>query len=178
MAGGGIGGLEALLGPGNDGLAADDEGFVLTGDDGRVAGAERTWAIGDGIPIDGLALSTTPPRRANAPTWADRGRVFRSLTFWLRPAFVLRVINRFQKVAGFDRAIALASSALTALIPFAIAAATVAVSVSDQDPRGVVRRSLQPAVPARVLSATHSGRWTAAAPASASPAGCWRRSPR
>ena len=44
----------------------------------------------------------------------------RTLTFWLRPEFVLRVINRFQKVAGFDRAIALASGALTAMIPLAI----------------------------------------------------------
>jgi membrane protein len=50
----------------------------------------------------------------------NRERVLRTLTFWLRPAFVLRVINRFQKVAGFDRAVALASSALTALIPLTI----------------------------------------------------------
>jgi membrane protein len=50
----------------------------------------------------------------------DRERVIRTLTFWLRPEFVLRAINRFQKVAGFDRAIALASSALTATIPLAI----------------------------------------------------------
>ncbi|MFF4547896.1 YhjD/YihY/BrkB family envelope integrity protein [Streptomyces sp. NPDC001406] len=32
----------------------------------------------------------------------------------------MRVINRFQKIAGFDRSMALASSALTALIPLAI----------------------------------------------------------
>ena len=50
----------------------------------------------------------------------DRERVLRTLTFWLRPEFVLRVVNRFQKVAGFDRSIALASSALTATIPLAI----------------------------------------------------------
>ena len=50
----------------------------------------------------------------------DRERVLRTLTFWLRPAFVLRALNRFQKVAGFDRAVALASSALTAMIPVAI----------------------------------------------------------
>src|SRR5204862_5511783 len=50
----------------------------------------------------------------------DRKDMVRLATFWLRPAFVLRVVNRFQKVAGFDRAIALASSALTALIPLAI----------------------------------------------------------
>lgn len=50
----------------------------------------------------------------------DRERVLRTLTFWLRPDFVLRVVNRFQRIAGFDRSIALASSALTALIPLAI----------------------------------------------------------
>jgi uncharacterized BrkB/YihY/UPF0761 family membrane protein len=52
----------------------------------------------------------------------ERERVQQTLTFWLRPRFVLRVVNRFQKVAGFDRAIALASSALTAVIPLAIVA--------------------------------------------------------
>jgi uncharacterized BrkB/YihY/UPF0761 family membrane protein len=33
---------------------------------------------------------------------------------------VLRALNRFQRIAGFDRAVALASSALTAMIPLAI----------------------------------------------------------
>ncbi len=56
----------------------------------------------------------------------DRERVVRTLTFWLRPQFVLRVVNRFQKVAGFDRSIALASSALTATIPLTIIASAVA----------------------------------------------------
>jgi uncharacterized BrkB/YihY/UPF0761 family membrane protein len=55
------------------------------------------------------------------PRWTvDRERVLRTLTFWLRPEFVLRVVNRFQKVAGFDRSVALASSALTAMIPLTI----------------------------------------------------------
>jgi uncharacterized BrkB/YihY/UPF0761 family membrane protein len=53
-----------------------------------------------------------------------RERVARTLTFWLRPEFVLRVVNRFQKVAGFDRSIALASGALTATIPLAILASS------------------------------------------------------
>ena len=57
---------------------------------------------------------------------AQRERVARTLTFWLRPEFDLRVVSRFQKVAGFDRAIALASGALTATIPLAILASTVA----------------------------------------------------
>ena len=56
----------------------------------------------------------------------DRERVLRTLTFWLRPEFLLRVVNRFQKVAGFDRSIALASGALTAMIPLTIVASAVA----------------------------------------------------
>ena len=52
----------------------------------------------------------------------NRERLLRTLTFWLRPEFVLRVVNRFQQVAGFDRAIALASAALTATIPLMIVA--------------------------------------------------------
>ena len=56
----------------------------------------------------------------------DRERVVRSLMFWLRPEFVLRVVNRFQKVAGFDRSIALASGALTAMIPLTIVVSAVA----------------------------------------------------
>ena len=54
-----------------------------------------------------------------------RSRVVRTLTFWLRPEFVLRVVNRFQKVAGFDRSVALASSALTATIPLLIVTSAV-----------------------------------------------------
>jgi uncharacterized BrkB/YihY/UPF0761 family membrane protein len=63
----------------------------------------------------------------------DRERVVRTLTFWLRPRFVLRVVNRFQKIAGFDRAIALASSALTAIIPLAIVTSTVATELGGKD---------------------------------------------
>ena len=55
----------------------------------------------------------------------SRERVTRTLTFWLRPEFVLRVVNRFQKVAGFDRSIALASGALTATIPLTIVTSAV-----------------------------------------------------
>ena len=56
----------------------------------------------------------------------------RTLTFWLRPRFVLRVVNRFQKVAGFDRAIALASGALTAMIPLAIVTSTIATHLGGK----------------------------------------------
>src|SRR6476619_2205554 len=62
-----------------------------------------------------------------------RERVGRTLTFWLRPEFVLRVVNRFQKVAGFDRAIALASGAFTATIPLAIVASAVASHYGGKD---------------------------------------------
>jgi uncharacterized BrkB/YihY/UPF0761 family membrane protein len=66
-------------------------------------------------------------------TRVDRERVIRTLTFWLRPAFVLRALNRFQKIAGFDRAVALASSALTAMIPLAILTGAVLPSGNGQD---------------------------------------------
>ncbi len=69
------------------------------------------------IPPDGSQLTTRLS--------LDRERIVRILTFWLRPAFVLRVLNRFQLIAGFDRAMALASSALTALIPLAVLAGAV-----------------------------------------------------
>ncbi|HEX5900871.1 MAG TPA: hypothetical protein VFY32_15815 [Solirubrobacteraceae bacterium] len=62
----------------------------------------------------------------------DRERVLRTLTFWLRPQFVLRVVNRFQKVAGFDRSIALASSALTATIPLAILTSAVSTQLGGK----------------------------------------------
>ena len=62
----------------------------------------------------------------------NRERLIRTLTFWLRPSFVLRVVNRFQKVAGFDRAIALASSALTAVIPLAIVASAISSALGGR----------------------------------------------
>ena len=66
----------------------------------------------------------------------NRERVLRTLTFWLRPEFVLRVLNRFQKVAGFDRSIALASGALTATIPLTIVTSAVAIAARGQGHRG------------------------------------------
>ncbi|MEK0098389.1 hypothetical protein WDA79_07735 [Streptomyces sp. A475] len=60
-------------------------------------------------------------------TEINRESLVRKLTFWLRPAFALRVINRFQKISGFDRSMALASSALTALVPLSILLGTVFV---------------------------------------------------
>jgi len=66
--------------------------------------------VGRGLSVDD-SHQLKPRRRV------DRERIARTLTFWLRPEFVLRVVNRFQKVAGFDRSVALASGAFTATIP-------------------------------------------------------------
>jgi membrane protein len=63
----------------------------------------------------------------------DRERVLRTLTFWVRPALALRAINRFQRIAGFDRAVALASSALTALIPLAVVSGAVLTRLGAKD---------------------------------------------
>jgi len=71
--------------------------------------------------------------RAAPRPWADRGRVFRTLTFWLRPVFALRIVTRFQKVAGFDRAVALASSALTAIVPLAIVTGAIVTHLGGKD---------------------------------------------
>jgi uncharacterized BrkB/YihY/UPF0761 family membrane protein len=60
-------------------------------------------------------------------------RLRRTLTFWLRPEFVLRVVSRFQKVAGFDRSIALASGALTATIPLAIVTSSLISALGGKD---------------------------------------------
>lgn len=62
-----------------------------------------------------------------------RERVIRTLTFWLRPAFALRVLHRFQLIAGFDRSMALASSALTALVPLGVLAGAVFGNVLSTD---------------------------------------------
>jgi uncharacterized BrkB/YihY/UPF0761 family membrane protein len=64
---------------------------------------------------------------------SKRIRILRTLTFWLRPEFVLRVVSRFQKVAGFDRAIALASAALTATIPLVIATSSATTKLGGRD---------------------------------------------
>jgi uncharacterized BrkB/YihY/UPF0761 family membrane protein len=63
----------------------------------------------------------------------ERERILRTLTFWFRPAFVLRAVNRFQKIAGFDRAVALASSALTASVAVLILAGAILPDVSGSD---------------------------------------------
>jgi uncharacterized BrkB/YihY/UPF0761 family membrane protein len=63
----------------------------------------------------------------------NRERVLRTLTFWLRPDFALRVVNRFQRIVGFDRSMALASTGLTALIPVAVLYSSVVGTVGGQD---------------------------------------------
>ena len=63
----------------------------------------------------------------------NRERARQTLTFWLRPEFALRVLNRFQKVAGFDRAVALASGALTAMIPLLIVTGSLSSQLGGKD---------------------------------------------
>ena len=79
-----------------------------------------------------IAMTGREPTGLERQRRADREVVVRTLTFWLRPEFVLRVINRFQKVAGFDRAVALASGALTATIPLAIITSAVATQLGGR----------------------------------------------
>src|SRR3954465_6594828 len=79
-------------------------------------------------------------RRSVRQRRVNRERVVRTLTFWLRPEFLLRVVNRFQKVAGFDRAIALASAALTATIPLLIVTSAAA---SELGGKGTANRIIE-----------------------------------
>jgi sulfide:quinone oxidoreductase len=64
-----------LLGPGIDGLAADEEGFVLTDEDQKVRGTERTWAAGDGVesPLKFGGLATHQARIAAAAIAREAG---------------------------------------------------------------------------------------------------------
>jgi sulfide:quinone oxidoreductase len=57
-----------LVGPGTEGVPADEEGFIRADDDGLVEGCERTWAAGDGVvsPLKFGGLATHQARRAAA----------------------------------------------------------------------------------------------------------------
>ena len=57
-----------LVGPAIDGLPADEEGFIIAGDDARVDGCEQTWAAGDAVvsPLKFGGLATHQARRAAA----------------------------------------------------------------------------------------------------------------
>jgi uncharacterized BrkB/YihY/UPF0761 family membrane protein len=63
----------------------------------------------------------------------NRERVIRTLTFWLRPAFVLRAVSRFQRIAGFDRALALASISFSAMAPLMIVSGAVLAQIGVED---------------------------------------------
>jgi uncharacterized BrkB/YihY/UPF0761 family membrane protein len=63
----------------------------------------------------------------------ERERIVRTLTFWLRPEFVLRVVNRFQKAGGFDRSIALSSSALTAATALLILTSALSTQIGGKN---------------------------------------------
>jgi sulfide:quinone oxidoreductase len=60
--------IPRLLGPDMPGVESDQSGFVQTGEDGRVAHADRVWAAGDGIvsPVKFGALATHQARCAAA----------------------------------------------------------------------------------------------------------------
>jgi sulfide:quinone oxidoreductase len=60
--------IPRIVGPALEGLPCDEEGFILTGDDARVEGAERTWAAGDGVlsPVKFGGLATHQARVAAA----------------------------------------------------------------------------------------------------------------
>jgi len=60
--------IPRLLGPSLDGLPADDDGFILAGDDGLVADCEHTWAAGDGVrsPVKFGGVATHQARSAVA----------------------------------------------------------------------------------------------------------------
>src|SRR5689334_15623833 len=77
--------------------------------------------------------SRPPARMASSRPRVNREELIRTLTFWFRPEFVLRVVNRFQKVGGFDRSIALASGALTATIPLSIVASVLSTQLGGKD---------------------------------------------
>src|ERR1700750_2627670 len=93
-------------------------------------GRSRSSSCASGSSMASSSSETTstgrPPDVAAGRPRVNREQITSTLTFWLRPEFVLRVVNRFQKVAGFDRAVALASGALTATIPLSIATSAVA----------------------------------------------------
>jgi hypothetical protein len=78
-----------------------------------------------------------------ATTGVDRERVVRTLTFWLRPEFVLRVISRFQKVAGFDRAVFAMISALFCVMVVLVGAAAAGREINDE--LGRIQRGERPA---------------------------------
>jgi sulfide:quinone oxidoreductase len=57
-----------IVGAGIEGVATDEEGFILAGDDALVEGCERTWAAGDAVasPVKFGGLATHQARRAAA----------------------------------------------------------------------------------------------------------------
>jgi uncharacterized BrkB/YihY/UPF0761 family membrane protein len=110
-------------------------GFLSSSE--TMAAPRQTAPAPGGLTIGGpfslkRAMASDNPHEVKRRRPVDRDRVVRTLTFWLRPEFVLRVVNRFQKVAGFDRSVALASSALTALIPLAIVTSAVAAQLGGK----------------------------------------------
>ena len=95
--------------------------------------ARHPRRLAQDAPVRPAGAGRASARRVRGRRRVKRQRVMRTLTFWLRPDFVLRVVSRFQKVAGFDRAIALASGALTATIPLMIVISSVSTHLGGKD---------------------------------------------
>jgi sulfide:quinone oxidoreductase len=57
-----------IVGAGIEGVATDEQGFILAGDDALVEGCQRTWAAGDAVasPVKFGGLATHQARRAAA----------------------------------------------------------------------------------------------------------------
>jgi sulfide:quinone oxidoreductase len=64
-----------IVGPALPGLECDEEGFIVTREDGRVRGARHTWAAGDGIasPIKFGGVATQQARVAAAGIAREAG---------------------------------------------------------------------------------------------------------
>ncbi|MFE6056727.1 YhjD/YihY/BrkB family envelope integrity protein [Kitasatospora sp. NPDC056446] len=80
-------------------------------------------------------MASQPDRttREGGKALVTRESLLRALTFWLRPAFALRLVNRFQRLVGFDRSMALASSAFSAVIPLVIVSGVVLARTGSRD---------------------------------------------
>ena len=64
-----------IVGPSLPGLESDEEGFIVTREDGRVRGARHTWAAGDGVasPIKFGGIATQQARVAVASIAREAG---------------------------------------------------------------------------------------------------------
>jgi sulfide:quinone oxidoreductase len=100
-----------VVGPAIAGLPGDEDGFVLVDEDGRVEGARRTWAAGDGVafPIKFGGLATQQARRA-------AGRIARAAGAEVPPAEPL-TLSGVLMTGGSPRALGEATGAKPQHVP-------------------------------------------------------------